>query len=56
MSGRSQGSPVGDSDWYENDQSRERLRALRDSAARLEQLVLVRVALVQDPRRQASAR
>ena len=51
MSGPSHGSPVGDSLWNENDQS-STPAALRDEARRLEQLVLVRVALGEDPRGQ----
>ena len=55
MSGPSHGSPVGDSLWNENVHSCD-ARALGDEARGLEQLVAVRVALVEDPRRAASAR
>ena len=52
MSGPSHGSPVGDSLWNENDQSSSPARSAtrRDG---LEQLVLVRVALVEDARGEA---
>ena len=54
MSGWSQGSPVGDSDWYEKDHSR-RPAACAIAVRRLQQLVLIGVAFVQDPCREASA-
>ena len=51
MSGPSHGSPVGDSLWKENDQSVDPGR-LGHEARRLEQLVAVGIALVEDPGRQ----
>ena len=51
MSGPSHGSPVGDSLWKAKLQS-PTPAALGDETARLEQLVAVRVALVEDARRQ----
>ncbi len=47
MSGWSHGSPVGDSDWYENDQS-ARPAACATSGGRLQELVLIGIALVED--------
>ena len=54
MSGPSHGSPVGDSLWKEKLHSVE-ARRLGDEARGLEQLVAVRVARGDDPRRAASA-
>ena len=51
MSGPSQGSPVGDWLWKENVHSCDP-GALGDEPCRLEQLVAVRIALVEDPGRQ----
>ena len=51
MSGPSHGSPVGDSLWNEKLQVGE-ARRLGDEPRRLEQLVAVRVAGLEDPRRQ----
>ena len=52
MSGPSHGSPVGLALWNANDQRLE-AGALGDQTGRLEQLVPVRVALVEDPRGKA---
>ena len=51
MSGPSHGSPVGDSLWKEKLQA-PRPRRLGDEPRRLEQLVAVRIARLEDSRRQ----